>query len=57
MILPRQSRPVTRRVSIAKITASVQPSNVACVICHTGCNALPPLAQPICHALCDQKVC
>lgn len=60
MVLPRQSRPVERRVSSAALLgrglrASGNP--IECALCNAACEALPFPADVACHAVCAKTVC
>ena len=55
---PNQSPPVIRSVSTAAIiNAAIEPSGIACTICHAGCSALPEPAKSLCNLACDHTVC
>lgn len=55
MNLPNQSVPVARHVSASAMgkMRAVGPSNIACDVCHIGCNLLPEPAKSLCHLGCN----
>jgi hypothetical protein len=54
MLTPKQALPVQRTPSFEKksVVSAVQPSDVACTVCCTGCSLLPFPANAICKAGC-----
>ena len=41
----------------AMMKTGIEPSNIACTICHTGCSLLPEPAKTLCNIACDNTVC
>lgn len=57
MLLPNQSKPVMRTVSMAKIAETgLYTSQAACLACCTACEGLPFFLRPICRILCTTQI-
>lgn len=56
MLLPNLSSPVIRNSNQRFVLNAINPSGIACRLCHTACNAMAQgLPRDMCNIACDKS--